>query len=454
MAAEDLEAQARRVLILGAAGRDFHNFNVVFRSAPAYRVVAFTAAQIPDIEGRTYPPSLAGPLYPDGIEVLPQAQWEDAVRVRRVDEVVFAYSDVSHVDVMHIASRAVALGADFRLLGARATMLRSRLPVVSVCAVRTGCGKSAVARFVARVLREAGRRVAVIRHPMPYGDLALQAVQRFATLDDLAVAACSVEEREEYEPHIRAGDLVFAGVDYERVLRAAEAEAEVIVWDGGNNDLPFVEPDLEIVLVDPHRAGHETAYYPGEANLVRADVVVVPKVDTARPVDVERLEASVARANPRARLVRTALPLSLDRPELVRGRRVLVIEDGPTVTHGEMGSGAGLIAARRFEAAAVVDPRPYATGSIKQCFERYPWLGPVLPAMGYSVAQLHELEQTINAVPCDTVVVASPVDLRRLIAIDAPSVRVSYEVEETGEPLLSALVRDFLANPRERTGRT
>ena len=443
-------APRRRVLILGAAGRDFHDFNVVFRDAPAYEVVGFTAAQIPNIAGRTYPPQLAGPLYPAGIPILPQKGWEDLVRTRGVDEVVFAYSDVSHLDVMHVASRALAGGADFRLPGPRSTMLRSSRPVVSVCAVRTGCGKSPLARFVAGVFRAAGLRVAVVRHPMPYGDLVEQAVQRFATLEDLERADCTIEEREEYEPHIAAGDLVFAGVDYERILRAAESEADIILWDGGNNDLPFFRPDLEIVLADPHRPGHETTYFPGEANLVRADVVVLTKVDTADREDVRDVRENVRLVNPRATVVEMAMPLRVDNEQTVRGKRVLVIEDGPTVTHGGMGYGAGLLAARRFGAAALVDPRPYAVGSIKPVFEAYPQLGPVLPAMGYGDEQIADLEATIEAVPCDLVVVASPVDLRRLLRLSKPAVRVSYEVEERGEPKLSPLLREFAARVKTR----
>ncbi len=433
----------RRVLILGAAGRDFHDFNTVLRDAPGFEVVGFTAAQIPNIDDRTYPRELAGALYPDGIPIFPQARWEELVESLGVDEVIFAYSDVSHVDVMHIASRAVALGADFRLLGAASTMLTSSRPVVSVCAVRTGCGKSPMTRFIARVFREQGLRVAVVRHPMPYGDLAAQAAQRFATADDLARAGCTIEEREEYEPHIATGNPVFAGVDYDRILRLAEAEADVILWDGGNNDLPFFRPSLEIVLVDPHRPGHETTYFPGEANLVRADIVVVAKVDTADAEDVRRVIDSVHAANPGATVVQATMPLLVDDPDAVAGKMVLVIEDGPTVTHGGMGHGAGFLAAHRFGASGIVDPRPYAVGSIKSVFETYPWLGPVLPAMGYGDEQVRDLKATIDAVPCDAVLVASPVDLRSLLDFGTPAVRVSYQVEEVGEPKLSPLLREF-----------
>src|SRR3972149_1584074 len=415
-------APRRRVLILGAPARFSHDFNVVFRDAPAYEVVGFTAAQIPNVAGRTYPPQLAGPLYPAGIPILPQKGWEDLVRPRGVDEVVFASSDVSHLDVMHVASRAVAAGPAFRLLGAGATMLTASRPVVSICAVRTGCGKSPLARFVAGVFRAAGLRVAVVRHPMPYGDLVEQAVQRFATLEDLERADCTIEEREEYEPHIAAGDLVFARGDYQRLPRAAESEAE-----------------------HTPRPGHETTYFPGEANLVRADVVVLTKVDTADREDVRDVRENVRLVNPRATVVEMAMPLRADDEQTVRGKRVLVIEDGPTVTHGGMGYGAGLLAARRFGAAALVDPRPYAVGSIKPVFEAYPQLGPVLPAMGYGAEQIADLEATIEAGPCDLVVVASPVDLRRLRRLTKPAVRVSYEVEERGEPKLSPLLREFAA---------
>lgn len=435
----------RRVLILGAAGRDFHDFNTVFRSAPEYEVIGFTAAQIPGIDHRTYPPELAGPLYPAGIPITPQAGWEAMVKDQDVNEVVFAYSDVSQVEVMHIASRAIALGADFRLLGPQQTMLHSTKPVVSICAVRTGCGKSPMTRFIARVFHQQGLRVAVVRHPMPYGDLARQAVQRFANLEDLAVANCTVEEREEYEPHIVAGDLVFAGVDYERILRLAEAEADVILWDGGNNDLPFFAPDLEIVLADPHRPGHETTYFPGEANLLRADVIILTKVDTADRRNVEAVRQQAHKANPRAVILETAMPPILEDAAAVRGKRVLVIEDGPTVTHGEMGSGAGVVAARRAGAAELVDPRPYAVGSIRGVYENYPWLGPVLPAMGYSDEQLGDLRDTIQASDCAVVVVASPVNLGRLIDFKKPAVRVSYDVAETGDARLTPILLDFAA---------
>ena len=445
MARHDSADRARRrVLILGAAGRDFHNFNLVYRDAPEYEVVAFTAAQIPGIDHRLYPPALAGSLYPAGIPILPEAQWTALVTAHGVDEVVFAYSDVPHLEVMHVASRALALGADFRLLGPRATVLRSTRPVVSVCAVRTGSGKSPVSRFIARLLRESGLRVAVVRHPMPYGALARQAVQRFATLEDLTAADTTIEEREEYEPHIAAGDLVFAGVDYERILRQAESEADVLIWDGGNNDYPFFDPDLDIVLADPHRPGHELSYFPGETNAARAGVIVLTKVNTADAAAVELVRRNIATLNPAATVIETAMSLQADDPAAIAGKRVLVIEDGPTLTHGGMSYGAGWLTARQFQAAEVVDPRPYAAGSIKQVFRDFPHLGPVLPAMGYSQEQIDDLAATVAATPCDAVLVASPVDLGRLLNVDKRFIRVRYEVEELGEPRLSSVVRAFI----------
>jgi len=434
----------RRVLILGAGGRDFHNFNVAYRDAPHYEVVAFTATQIPDIDSRSYPPQLSGPFYPKGIPVLPMEGWEALIERHAVDDVILAYSDLSHEDVMHIASRALAAGASFRLLGPKDTMLPAVKPVISICAVRTGCGKSPVARFVAGLLRRNGLRVAVVRHPMPYGDLARQAVQRFVSLEDMTAAGCTIEEREEYEPHIASGDIVFAGVDYERILRAAEAEADVIIWDGGNNDLPFFQPDLEIVLADPHRPGHETTYHPGEANLLRAGAIILTKVDTADPHSVRDVRRNVQRVNPDAVVIETAMPLTLDNADAIRGKRVLVIEDGPTVTHGGMGYGAGLLAARRFGAAEVIDPRPFAKGSLQAVFEEYRHLERVLPAMGYSDEQVQDLAATIDSADCDAVLIASPVDLRRLLDIRKPAVRVGYELQELEAPLLSSLIERFI----------
>ena len=433
----------RRVLILGAAGRDFHNFNTYFRDEPQFEVVAFTAAQIPNIDDRTYPSELSGPLYPQGVTIFPQEGWEELVTEQDIDEVVLAYSDLSHEDVMHIASRALAAGANFSLLGPKATMIKSTKPVISVCAVRTGCGKSPVTRYIARVLREQGLRVAVIRHPMPYGVLGLQALQRFGSLKDLDFHHCTIEEREEYEPHISAGDLIFAGVDYERIIRAAEAEADVILWDGGNNDFSFYQSDLEIVLADPHRPGHETAYYPGETNILRADVVLLTKVDTAVSSAIEAVRKNVASVNPRATIVETAMPPTVEDSQTIEGKRVLVIEDGPTVTHGGMGYGAGYVAAKQYGAAEIVDPRPFAVGSIRTVFERFGHLNNVLPAMGYSDLQVDDLAKTIDAVDCDVVLIASPVDLRKLLHIKKPALRVRYEMRELGPPHLGTIVRDF-----------
>jgi len=434
----------RRILILGAAGRDFHNFNIVFRSNPDYRVVAFTATQIPDISNRRYPPELAGPLmYPEGIPIFEEKDLEKLIAKEAVDAVVFSYSDVSHQNLMHLASRAVAAGADFWLLGTEHTQIKSTLPVVSICAVRTGCGKSPVSRLVASELRRQGWRPVVIRHPMPYGDLAEQAVQRFATMEDLDLQRCTIEEREEYEPHIRQGTVVYAGVDYERILRQAEDEADIILWDGGNNDTPFYASDLEIVVADPHRAGHELSYFPGEVNLRRADVVVINKVDTAAQRDVETVRQNSLLNNPKATIVETACRVSVSAPEVVKGRRVLVVEDGPTLTHGEMPYGAGVVAARQYGAAELVDPRPYAVGSIRSTYERYPHLTSLLPAMGYSPMQRHELEETINRVPCDLVLIATPIDLARVIKLDKPALRATYEVEELTHPGLRELLMQF-----------
>lgn len=433
-------ASARtNVVIMGAAGRDFHDFNVVFRGDPAYRVVAFTAAQIPNIAGRTYPPELAGKQYPGGIPILPEEELESVIRAHAADQVVFAYSDLSHEEVMHKASRVLAAGADFRFLGPRATMLRSSKPVLSICAVRTGAGKSPVARRIAAMLRAEGLKIAVVRHPMPYGDLSHQIAQRLATLDDLQRAHCTIEEREEYEPHIARGDVVFAGVDYERILRQAEADADVILWDGGNNDLPFFVPDLEIVLVDPHRAGHERSYFPGEVNLLRAHVLIITKIDTADPAHVEDVRETIRSVNPGATVIESAMPVTVDDPSLIRGKRVLVVEDGPTVTHGGMAYGAGWLAAKQYGAAEVIDPRPASVGSLRDAFRSNPHLGSVLPAMGYGSDQIRDLEQTIDRVDCDLVLVATPVDLRRLISIRQPTCRVRYEFEEVGDKLRGIL---------------
>ena len=433
----------KRLLILGAAGRDFHNFNVVFRNDSSYKVVGFTATQIPDIAGRRYPRELAGPLYPEGIPIFEERDMERLVADLNVDAVVFSYSDIAHVNLMHLASRAVAAGADFWLLGTEHTQIKSSLPVISICAVRTGCGKSPLSRLVASKLRNLGWKPVVIRHPMPYGDLAAQAVQRFATLDDLEKHQCTIEEREEYEPHINKGTVVYAGVDYGQILRQAEKEADVILWDGGNNDTPFYKSDLEIVVADPHRAGHELAYFPGEVNMRRAQVVVINKVDTAAPADVTKVRENVRRHNPHAAIVDMACRVSVASPEQVKGKRVLVVEDGPTLTHGEMPYGAGVVAARLCGATELVDPRPFAVGSIRGTYERYPHMTILLPAMGYSAMQRHELEQTINQIPCDLVLVATPIDLARIIKIDKPSLRVTYEVEELTTPGLVAALGKF-----------
>jgi predicted GTPase len=428
------------VIIMGAAGRDFHNFNVYFRDNPNYQVLAFTATQIPNIEGRRYPPELAGNLYPEGIPIYPEAELSDLVRRYQVAQVIFAYSDVSHETVMHKASQALVAGADFRLMGTGSTMLQGRKPVVAVCAVRTGSGKSQTTRHVCDVLQRMGKHVVVVRHPMPYGNLVAQAVQRFATYEDMDRHKCTIEEREEYEPHIDRGVVVYAGVDYERILRQAEEEADVVVWDGGNNDLPFYRPDLHIVVADPHRSGHELRYHPGEANLRMADVVVINKVDTANFDGVTQVRESIYAVNPQAVVVEAASPIFVEDPEEVRDKRVLVIEDGPTLTHGEMTYGAGVVAARRYGAAELVDPRPYAVRSIATTFEKYPRIGQLLPAMGYGDEQMQDLEETINGAECDLVLVATPIDLRRLINIRHPVDRVRYELQVIGRPTLEEIL--------------
>lgn len=435
----------KRVIILGAAGRDFHNFNVVFRNNPEYSVVAFTANQIPDIANRRYPASLAGRRYPAGIPIVEEKDFEQLIAEQDIDVAVFSYSDVAHTTLMHLASRVVAAGADFWLLGTEHTQVKSVRPVISICAVRTGCGKSPISRLVASQLRHLGWRPVVIRHPMPYGDLAVQAVQRFATMEDLDRHQCTIEEREEYEPHIRVGTIVYAGVDYEAILRQAEKEADIILWDGGNNDTSFYKSDLEIVVADPHRPGHELNYYPGEVNLRRAQVIIINKVDTAAAHNVEVVQENIRKNNPKATVLETACRVSVASPELVKGRRVLVVEDGPTLTHGEMSYGAGVVAARQCEAAELVDPRPYAIGSIRGTYERYPHLTSLLPAMGYGAVQRHELEETINRVPCDLVLVATPVNLISILKLNKPSVRVSYEAEELTRPGLIEILTHFTA---------
>ena len=433
------------VIIIGAAGRDFHDFNVHYRDDPRYRVVAFTAAQIPDIDGRTYPPELAGKIYPDGIPIHAEEELPRLIREHGVGECCMSYSDLPHAEVMHKAAIANAAGASFLMLAPAATMIASNKPVIAVCAVRTGCGKSQTSRRVNEVLHELGKRTATVRHPMPYGDLRKQIWQRFANADDLIKHACTIEEREEYEPHLEMGNVVFAGVDYGRILAEAEKEADVILWDGGNNDTPFFRPNLHIVIADPHRAGHEISYYPGETNARMADVVVINKVGTAKAADVETVEANVRRINPQARVLRADSPVSVDDPDAIRGKRVLVVEDGPTLTHGEMTFGAGHVAARKYGAAAIVDPRPYAVGSIRATFEKYPHLTEILPAMGYGARQMAELRETIAATECDLVLIGTPIDLGALIDVGKPSLRVRYELDEATKVALGKEIERVLA---------
>ena len=433
-----------RTLIMGAAGRDFHNFNVVYRDDQRYEVVGFTAAQIPNIGGRRYPRELAGPLYPDGIPILDERELAAQIGRLAVRQVVFSYSDVSYVYVMHRAAIANAAGADFVLLGSNATMLKSRKPVIAICAVRTGSGKSQTTRRIARLLHDRGLKTAVVRHPMPYGDLVAQRIQRFATLADVERRHCTIEELEEYEPHIVSGSVVYAGVDYAAILKEVEADADVILWDGGNNDLPFYRPDLHIVIADPLRLGNELTYHPGEANLRMADVVVINKIDTADLQATQELRDHIRVANPRAVIVEAASPVTADHSELVTDRAVLVVEDGPTVTHGEMRFGAGMVIAKKFGAREVVDPRTFAVGSIAETYRTYPAIGPLLPAMGYSDQQVRDLEATIDRVPCDVVVVGTPIDLSRLVKIRKPIVRARYELQEIGQPDLAHVVDDFL----------
>ncbi|MFC2076992.1 cyclic 2,3-diphosphoglycerate synthase [candidate division KSB1 bacterium] len=425
-----------RVIIMGAAGRDFHNFNVYFKDNRRYRVVAFTATQIPDIEGRRYPPELAGSLYPEGIPIFTEDSLVDMIREHRIELVAFSYSDVPHTAVMHKASQVMAEGADFLLIGATYTMLRSRKPVVAVCAVRTGCGKSQTTRKVCAILEAQGKRVVVVRHPMAYGDLRRQAVQRFSTYEDFERQKCTIEEREEFEPLVEKGITVFAGVSYAQILKEAEREGEIIVWDGGNNDTPFYHPDVHIVLFDPHRAGHELLYYPGETNMLMADIAVINKVDTALPHKVDEVRANIEKHAPKAEIVLAQSPVTVDRPELIKGKRVLVVEDGPTLTHGGMPFGAGKIAAEKYGASEIIDPRPFAVGSLKEVYRDLPHIGTVVPAMGYSKAQVSELERTINSADCDLVLFATPIHLPRILNLNHPSLRVRYEYEDQGSPTL------------------
>jgi len=445
--ATEASMDRKRVVIMGAAGRDFHDFNVIYRTDPTTEVVAFTATQIPGIAGRRYPAELAGPLYPDGIEIVAERELEALVRDRRVDTVVFAYSDVSHETVMHAASRALAAGADFELLGPRRTMIQSRRPVLAVGAVRTGSGKSQTTRHLAGLLAERGVRPVVVRHPMPYGDLAAQAVQRYATYADLDRYDTTIEEREEYEPHLDAGRVVYAGVDYEAILRQAEKEADVILWDGGNNDFPFYRPDLFVVVADPLRPGDERHFHPGETNLRMADVVIINKIDSADPAAIDAVRASIAELNPRAEVLTARSDLTLVGPA-IEGRRVVIVEDGPTLTHGGMVYGAGIVAARRFGAARIVDPRPVAVGSIRDVLERYPALEPLVPAMGYGRSQIRELEATLNAVDADLVLCATPIDLSRVLTLNKPMTRVRYDLAEAGGTPLAELIAPIVRMAR------
>ncbi len=437
-----------KVIIMGAAGRDFHNFNAYFRNNKKYEVVAFTATQIPDIAGRKYPAELSGSLYPQGIPIYPEEELPDLIREKQIDQVILAYSDLPHQYVMDKASIILANGADFRLMGPKSTMLKSKLPVVSVCAVRTGCGKSQTTRKVTDILKKKGYKIAVIRHPMPYGDLREQIWQRYETYADLDRYKCTIEEREEYEPHLDRGNILYAGVDYQEILRRAEEDVDMIVWDGGNNDIPFYKPDLHIVVTDPHRAGHEMTYYPGETNLRMADVVVMNKIDTADLDKVNLLRENIHQLAPDAILIEAASPLTVDHSELIRGKKVLVVEDGPTLTHGEMKYGAGVVAAQKFGAKEIIDPRPYAVGTISQTYQKYPEIGKLLPAMGYGKKQIQELQETINAADCDLVIIGTPIDLTRIIKINKKSIRVKYELQEIGRPDLEEVLSQKIKDRR------
>ena len=433
----------KKVIIMGAAGRDFHNFNLRFRDNEEFEIVAFTATQIPDIDERTYPAELAGKLYPIGVPIHPEEELGELIKKHQVDAVVFSYSDVPHEYVMHQASMVNAAGADFWLLGTATTSIKSKVPVIAICAIRTGSGKSQTTRRVSDMLKAYGKKLVAVRHPMPYGDLAAQKVQRFATYDDMVKHKCTIEEREEYEPHLDRGTIVYAGVDYGAILEQAEKEADIILWDGGNNDTPFFKPDLHIVVTDPLRAGHEVTYYPGETNLRMADVVIINKIDTADYDDIEFVRENIRAVNPNAIIIDAASPLSVDDPELIRGKRALVVEDGPTLTHGEMSFGAGIVAAEKFGAAEIIDPRPWIVGRITETFEKYPDIGTLLPAMGYGAEQTADLEKTINAVDCDVVIIGTPIDLRKIINIKKPAVRVKYELQEIGKPDLEDVLKRF-----------
>ncbi|MCP4253547.1 MAG: GTPase [Candidatus Scalindua sp.] len=433
----------RKTLIMGAAGRDFHNFNVAFRDNEDYEVVAFTATQIPNIAGRKYPSELAGRLYPDGIPIYDENELTGLIKEQKVDDVVFSYSDVPHEYVMHKASEVQAAGANFIIMGAEQTMLKSKVPIIAICAVRTGCGKSAATRRVCRILKDAGKRVVAIRHPMPYGDLAKQKVQRFETYEDLALHECTIEEMEEYEPHIEQGIIVYAGVDYEAILRKAEEEADIIVWDGGNNDLPFFKPDLHITLADPHRPGHELTFFPGETNLMLAHIVIISKEEYADTENIIKVKENIKQRNPNASIIDATLNISVENSDKIKGRRVLAVEDGPTVTHGGMAYGAAVLAAKKYGAATIVDPKPCAVGSIKETFNKYPDIDKLLPAMGYSRKQILDLEETINQTDCDTVITGTPIDLGKIIKINKPIVRANYELLETSKPDLDNIITDY-----------
>ena len=433
-----------RTLIMGAAGRDFHNFNTFYRDNGQYHVAAFTATQIPDIEGRVYPAELAGDLYPNGIPIHDESELLNLIAEHNIEEVVFSYSDLSHVDVMHKGAIVNAAGTDFKMMGMSRTAVKSTKPVIGICAIRTGCGKSQTTRRVAEILKGAGKKVAVIRHPMPYGDLAVQAVQRFVDLEDLEKHKCTIEEMEEYEPHIDRGTIVYAGIDYEAIIRQAEQEADIILWDGGNNDMPFYQTDLLIVVVDPHRVGHEETYYPGETNLRMADVVVINKIDSAKPENVEKLKQIINRVNPSASIINAESPISVEDSTIISGKKVLVVEDGPTLTHGEMKFGAGVVAAEKFGASELIDPRKYTVGKLSETFNHYPNIGTLLPAMGYGDEQIKDLETTINNTECQGVIIGTPIDLRRIINIKHPCTRVTYDLQEVGHPTLDEILNPFL----------
>ena len=434
-----------KVLIMGAAGRDFHNFNTVYRNDSNSEVVAFTATQIPNIEDRVYPPEICGKLYPDGISIYDEKELSRLIKELNVDDVVFSYSDISHEYVMHIASEVLKCGANFKLLGGEKTMIKSSKPVVAIGAVRTGCGKSQTTRRVAEVLKAAGKKVVAIRHPMPYGDLTKQIAQRFETVEDLKLHDCTIEEMEEYEPHIERGSVVFAGVDYQKIVEQAEQEADIILWYGGNNDLPFYKPDLFIVVADPHRPGHELKFYPGESNLRMADVVVINKMDSADKKNVDIVKSNIADLNPKAVVIEANSPVSVEDSSIIIGKRCLIVEDGPTLTHGNMKFGAGTVAAEKFGASEIVDPRPWTVSSISDTFEKYPEIGKVLPAMGYGDGQMNDLESTINSTDCDVVVIGTPIDLSRIISINKPSVRVTYDLAEIGNPNMEDVLQPFIS---------